>query len=131
MVQAVSVVAPALTFPPKLSSRTHTPVSGTISHGASCMQAAGIQLGVESYTTWLAAHYKRGKWADALVILGDMKAAGVVPTTHTYTTVIAVCGEGGQWERSKALYAEMKAAGLRPDEASYQAFIQACDKMNY
>ena len=48
---------------------------------------------MESYTTWLAAHYKRGLWADALAILEQMKSEGVAPNTHTYTAVISVCGE--------------------------------------
>ena len=68
------------------------------------------------------------RWADALVIVAQMRAAGTPLGTISYNAAIDCCGKVRQVDRALELLDELIAVGNHPDAVTYTALIDACGR---
>ncbi|CAE8741830.1 unnamed protein product, partial [Polarella glacialis] len=74
---------------------------------------------------------RRGRWQEALEMLGRMRSAGAGsggPDVVGFSSVLSACGRAAQWRHALALLEEMGEARVRPNVVSYTAAINACER---
>lgn len=83
---------------------------------------------VRWYTKQMSSHGKCDRWAEALLLLPQMREEHIMPNVVTYSVLISACEKGRQADNALQLFGLMHRDGLVPDVIIYSALISACEK---
>uniref|UniRef100_A0A7S0CZJ3 Pentacotripeptide-repeat region of PRORP domain-containing protein n=1 Tax=Amorphochlora amoebiformis TaxID=1561963 RepID=A0A7S0CZJ3_9EUKA len=96
----------------------------------SAARAAGLRLGLSTYSLLLTTCQRARQWLASLNVLNRMDIEGVRRNTKVFSIAMRALAQGRQWRRSLGLFAQMGSIGLRRDHVAFAAAMEACRQGN-